>query len=174
VQRDRQAATGRVRNWDQVRNVCAHTTARATHARAALYAAALAGALAWVHGFLERAGPVLLRGIQPRSRATALLSFAGGIVTAAGLAPLGLPHALTPIGLVILAAALLRSLRLRIAEGFANDTARLVRISRADLAQARARRPVGSSAARLQRGSSARTVRPPGRHPCPNRSRPRS
>ena len=98
----------------------------------AFYAAALfAGALPWVHGFLERAGPVLLRGIQPRSRATALLSFAGGIVTAAGLAPLGLPHALTPVGLAIVAAALLRSLRLRIAEGFADDTARLVRLGQA-------------------------------------------
>lgn len=96
------------------------------------YAAALfAGALPWVHGFLERAGPVMLRGIQPRSRAPALLSFAGGLSAAAGLSPLGLPHALAPAGLALVAIALLWSPRLRIAEGFADDTARLVRMGQA-------------------------------------------
>lgn len=98
----------------------------------AFYAAALfAGALPWVHGFLERAGPVLLRGQKPRSRIPVLLSFAGGLSAAAGLSPLGLPHALAPVGIALVAVALLASLRLHIAEGFADDAARLVRMGQA-------------------------------------------
>jgi hypothetical protein len=92
------------------------------------YAAALfAGALPWVHGFLERAGPLMLRGIQPRSRVPALMSFAGGLTLAAGLTPLGLPRSIAAVGIALVAAAMLRSTRLRIAEGFADDTARIVR-----------------------------------------------
>src|SRR5262249_14907245 len=58
----------------------------------------------------------------------ALLSFAGGFSAAAGLSPLGFPRVLAPAGIALVALALLGSLRLRIAEGFADDTARLVRM----------------------------------------------
>jgi hypothetical protein len=99
----------------------------------AFYLCALfGGALPWVQGVLMRAGPVLLGMGKNRSRApaaTAVLGAAGTLLCVAGAAPIRLGARFLDAGLLCVAASVLLSARLRIAEGQrGDDTALIVRV----------------------------------------------